>query len=149
MEESSKTKTYEIYTDGSHNFNKIASWAFVVVVQPDNVSVHEASGIVEDVIAVRALWNVAGELEAAMQGIKWAVETKTPVTLISDYEGIQGWAADWKTNNPWTMEYAKFAKKNKFYIGEFKHVKGHSKNKWNDYVDRLAGELLKKETENE
>ncbi len=149
MEDCTISKTYEIYTDGSHNRNRMASWAFVVVVQPDDVSIHEAYGIVEDRLAVIKLWNVAGEIEAATQAIKWAVDTKTEANLISDYEGIQGWAADWKTNNPWTEAYSSLAKENKNYISEFKYVKAHSKNKWNDYVDKLASEQLKKETKNE
>jgi ribonuclease HI len=148
MEDSIIPDKYEIYTDGSHS-NGVASWAFVVVLQPKDISVHEAYGIVEDKFAVWKLWNVAGEIKAATQAIKWAVNTKTKVDIISDYEGIQGWAADWKTNNPWTAVYSKFAKENKIYVSEFKYVKAHSKNKWNDYVDELAKNHLKKETENE
>lgn len=129
--------TYEIYTDGSFR-NGRAAWAFIVVIQPLDQVVHEASGIVEDTQAVEQIWNVAAEIEAAMRAIKYAKDTETVVTIISDYQGIQGWADNWKTNNIWSEAYANFAKENKEIISEFKFVKGHSKNKWNDYVDELA-----------
>ena len=135
---------YEIYTDGAHKSRR-ASWAFVVVIQPLDLAVHEAYGLVEDPFAVFKLWSVAGELEAATQAIKWALETDTKIaSLISDYEGIQGWAEDWNTNNAWTIKYAKLIKENRNHILELKHVKAHSDNKWNEYVDRLASEQLLK-----
>ena len=141
MEDSTSNNTYEIYTDGSHKDGK-AAWAFIVVLQPNNLVVHEASGLVQEEEAVKQMWNVIAEIEAATQAIKWAVTTETEVTLISDYKGIQGWANDWKTNNQWTQAYAVYAKENKKYISEFKYIKGHSKNEWNNYVDRLAFKRL-------
>jgi len=139
--EDSTLHNYEIYTDGSHR-DGVASWAFVVVLQPNDVSIHEAYGLVDNKEAVNAIWNIAGEIEAAVRAIKWAVDTNTIVTLISDYQGIQGWANDWATNNEWSMAYAKYAKENLQQISEFKFVQGHSKNKWNDYVDGLAFKCL-------
>jgi len=135
--EDSLLPEYEIYTDGSHKDGK-AAWAFVVVSQPDDIKIHEDSGLVKDTAAVAQMWNVAAEIEAAMHAIKWAVDNRREVTLISDYQGIQGWANDWTTNNQWSAAYAKYAKENSHLISEFVYVKGHSKNKWNDYVDKLA-----------
>jgi ribonuclease HI len=133
--------TYEIYTDGSYKDGK-AAWAFIVVVQPQDVICHEEYGMVEDQEAVNKIWNVAGEIEAAKKAIKWAIETDTKITLISDYQGIQGWANDWTTNNQWSSAYSKYAKENVEQISEYRFVKGHSKNKWNDYVDKLAYKQL-------
>jgi len=96
----------------------------------------------KDEEAVKQMWNVAGEIEAATRAIKYAVETDTTITLISDYQGIQGWATDWKANNPWTQAYAEYARQHENKISEFKFVKGHSKNKWNTYVDELAYKRL-------
>jgi ribonuclease HI len=132
---------YEIYTDGSHRDGK-AVWAFIVVIQPNNIVVHEASGLVEDQEAVKQMHNVAGEIEAAVQAMKWATDTETQAILISDYQGIQGWANDWKANNLWTQAYALYAEASKKYISEFRYVRGHSKNEWNDYVDKLAFKRL-------
>jgi len=132
---------YEVYTDGSHR-DGIASWAFVVVVQPLDTVCMESSGLVEDTEAVEKMWNVAGEIEAAKKAIKWAIETDTKIILISDYQGIQGWSEDWKTNNQWTTDYANYVNENRKQISEFKFVRGHSKNKWNDYVDELAFKRL-------
>lgn len=132
---------YEIYTDGAHR-NGVASWAYVVVKQPEDVAVHEATGRVENKLAVQAIWNIAGEIEAAVKAIKWAVDTNTVVTLISDYQGIQGWAKDWATNNEWSAAYAKYVSENEQQISEFRFVRGHSRNKWNDYVDELAYKSL-------
>ena len=132
---------FEIYTDGSHR-DGVASWAFIVVVQPQDQVCHEESGLVEDKEAVKIMWNVAGEIEAAIKAIKWAVDTETEITLISDLQGIQGWANGWKTNNLWTKAYADYAEENRKQISEFRYVKGHSKNKWNDYVDNLAFKRL-------
>jgi len=133
--------TYEVYTDGSYKDGR-AAWAFIVVVQPQDAVCHEASGIVEDQEAVDRIWNVAAEIEAATKAIDWAIETDTKIVLVSDYQGIQGWATDWKTNNQWSTAYSKYAKENVEQISEYRFVKGHSKNKWNDYVDELAYKRL-------
>lgn len=88
------------------------------------------------------LWNVAGEIEAAIAGISWALCNDEQIILISDYQGIQGWANNWKTNNEWSHYYAEYTKRNKQNISEFKFVRSHSKNKWNDFVDELAFKQL-------
>lgn len=132
---------YEVYTDGSYR-DGIAAWAFIVVIQPLDQVVHEASGLVEDTEAVKRIWNVAAEIEAATKAINWAIETDTKIILVSDYQGIQGWANDWSTNNQWSSAYSKYAKENIEQISEYRFVKGHSKNKWNDYVDQLAFKRL-------
>ena len=136
----------EVYTDGSYK-DGIATWAFIVI-QDDKIF-HSDSGTVTDDTMVSELWNVAGELEAARQAIKWAVDTNTNIILISDYQGIQGWATTWKTNTTWTEAYAKYAKENKDKISEFRYVRAHSKNSWNDYVDKLAFERLSLKRKNE
>jgi ribonuclease HI len=129
--------SYEAYTDGSHKEGQ-ASWAFVILKQPGEVIVHEAYGMVLDTESVLQMWNVAGEIEAAIQAIKWAIDNKSEIKLISDYMGIKGWAEGWKTNNPWSEKYAQFVKENKNKLSDIIYVKAHSKNKWNNYVDKLA-----------
>ena len=129
----------EVYTDGSYR-DGLATWAYIVV-QNDKI-LYSDSGTVTDNEMATTMWNVAGEIEAATQAIKWAVDTNTNIILISDYQGIQGWATTWKTNTKWTEAYAKYAKENKEKISEFKYVRAHSRNKWNDHVDKLAFERL-------
>ncbi len=139
---------YQVYTDGSYQNGK-AAWGFVVVLQPTNTMIYEESGIVEDKEAVAQIWNVAAEIEAAIKAIDWAVKNEKQIILISDYQGIQGWADNWRTNNEWSAAYSFYAKKNKKFVKEFKFVKGHSKNQWNEYVDKLVfNELNKKENKN-
>ncbi len=138
-EDLSKTKIYEIYTDGSHRDGE-ASWAFVVICE--NEKIYEDSGPVFSQEAIDQLWNIAGEIKAVVQAIEWAKENKVQVTLIPDYKGIQGWAENWKTKNQWTKSYSIYIKRNKQIITEFKYVKGHSGNIWNDYVDKLAFQQL-------
>lgn len=147
MDDTSNLQTaLEVYTDGTYKNGK-AVWAFIVI--KDETILYSNTGSVTDTTAIQQMWNVAAEIEAATQAINWAINNNKNIILISDYKGIQGWASTWKTNNKWTEAYAKLAKENNDKISEFKYVKGHSKNKWNNYVDKLAFEHLSlKEKEN-
>lgn len=139
MEYYIKNKIYEVYTDGSHRDGK-ASWAFVVIYEDEKI--YEDAGMVLTQEAIDQLWNIAGEIKAVVQVVEWAKENEAQIILISDYKGIQGWAENWKTKNQWTQAYASYIKRNKQTIIEFKYIKGHSGNTWNDYVDKLAFEQL-------
>ena len=61
---------YDIYVDGSY-VNKQYSWAFVVY--DGTQIIHTSSGLGKDTEAA-AIHNVAGELEAAVQEMRWADE---------------------------------------------------------------------------
>lgn len=129
-------KIYKAYTDGSYK-EKTAAWAFVII-DEDDVILHEESGLVTDLEAVEKIWNVAAEIAAATHAIQWAVDNLKKIDIVTDYQGIVGWSKNWKTKNIWSANYADFVKKHKAYINDIIYVKGHTINKWNIYVDRLA-----------
>ena len=89
------------------------------------------------------LHNVAGEVEGAMQAVKWAEKNKVEKFIIChDYIGISEWAERrWKTNTTTTAAYAAFMAD---YLGwvRFRKVAGHTGVKGNELADRLAKKAL-------
>ena len=106
----------EIYVDGSyHAGTKEFSYGMVVLIKGS---------------------------EAAMQ---YALDHKIPSIIIyHDYQGIASWCnGDWKANKAGTIAYRDFYRKAKERVHiEFRKVKGHSNDKYNDMVDELAKEAL-------
>lgn len=132
---------YNIYVDGSYR-NGQYSWAFVVYDGP--TVIHEGSGAGESSEAA-VIRNVAGELEATVNAVKWAEkEGIHPVTIHHDYIGISEWAVGrWKTNNPFTESYARYIKQYLSWV-RFHKVAGHSGVEGNERADKLAGQALEK-----
>lgn len=64
------------------------------------------------------------------------------IEIYHDYIGISKWAFGlWKTNKEATRKYRDFIKSiMKSYSISFKHVKGHSGNKYNELADKYAKE---------
>lgn len=123
-----------VYVDGSYSRNRNrASWAFVVI-DGDSI-IHEASGIVPHPPLSN---NIDGECYAAMNAILWAATAKVKAKIIHDYVGISAWlTGEFKA----TTDIAKmYVSRCKMYIDniEFVKVKGHTGNKWNEYVDEMA-----------
>lgn len=135
----------EAYVDGSFN-EELGRYAYgCVIIKAGNI-IHKMSGSSAnaDYLEMR---NVAGELEAAVQAIKWAIRNKIKsIRIYHDYQGIASWAnGEWKTNKRGTREYASFIDKCASEIRvEFTKVKGHSGQKYNEMADQLAKEGLKK-----
>ena len=74
-----------------------------------------------------------------------ALDHRIPSIIIyHDYQGIASWCnGDWKANKPGTIAYRDFYQKAKEKVHiEFRKVKGHSNDKYNDMVDELAKEAL-------
>ncbi len=136
----------EAYVDGSFN-EELGKYAYGCVIIKDGTIIHKISGgsVNANYIEMR---NVAGELEAAVQAIKWAIRNKIKsIRIYHDYQGIASWAnGEWKTNKRGTKEYASFINKCSSEIRvEFTKVKGHSGQKYNEMADQLAKEGLQKE----
>jgi len=125
-----------IYTDGSYQTKtKRSGWGFCVV--KDNEIVFEKCGWVSDKFTGSR--NVTGEIQAAIEAVKWVVENKIrKVKIYYDYIGIAHWAlGEWRAKKPVAQRYVEFIKP---YINrlEFQHIKGHSGNKYNERADYLA-----------
>ena len=89
--------------------------------------------------------NVAGEIKGSEAAMQYALDHKIPSIIIyHDYQGIASWCnGDWKANKAGTIAYRDFYQKAKQKINiEFRKVKGHSNDKYNDMVDKLAKEAL-------
>ncbi|HKK96477.1 MAG TPA: ribonuclease H family protein [Anaerovoracaceae bacterium] len=134
------------YVDGSYdNLNK--SYGYGAVIFHGEIT-HKISGSGNEE-GMAMMRNVAGEIESAMKTVDYCIENKIKSLLIfHDYEGIGKWAdKKWKTNLRETRNYKEYIAKarevNKLKI-EFKHVKGHSGNKYNEMADKLAREALSK-----
>ncbi len=135
----------EAYVDGSFD-EEIGKYAYGCVIIKDGNVVHKISGSSANANYIE-MRNVAGELEASVQAIKWAIRNKIKsIRIYHDYQGIASWAnGEWKANKRGTQEYATFIDNCSSEIRiEFTKVKAHSGQKYNEMADQLAKEGLKK-----
>ena len=132
------TIDYEVYTDGSFCKGKYSyGYAFI----KDGEVVYESNGVGEDLEAA-SMRNVAGELAAVQHAVEKAITLKARILIYHDYSGISHWVTgDWQAKNKFTKAYVAFMKAH-HGLYEFRKVDGHSGNRFNDYVDRLAKEAL-------
>ena len=85
--------------------------------------------------------NVAGEIYGSMAAMEYAIEHNIKnLSIYYDYMGIAKWCTgEWKTNKPGTIAYKKYYDKIKRKVNiTFYKVKGHSGDKYNNLVDKLA-----------
>ena len=129
----------DLYVDGSY-LKDVTGWGFVAVV--NDIAVNEAYGYVHkrDCGGTR---NIAGELNAAIQGLEWCYGKAEQIIVYHDYTGIAKWALkEWKANKPVTLNYVSFydeyCQRDNAPLVTFTWVKGHSGNKWNEHADVLA-----------
>lgn len=129
---------YEVYTDGSYCKGKYSyGYAFI----KDGEVVYESNGVGEDLEAA-SMRNVAGELAAVVHAVEKAKTLKARILIYHDYSGISHWVTgDWQAKNKFTQAYVEFMKAH-HGLYEFRKVAGHSGDRFNDYVDRLAKEAL-------
>lgn len=132
---SCEMQTIDIYVDGSFN-GQNASWAYIVV--DDNKVISQDSGTITDP-ELNLGWQIAGELQAVIEAIKYCKARDLAARIFYDYAGIEYWATgSWRAKKSYTIAYAKFMAENKEYIKEFVKIKSHTGNFWNEKVDRLA-----------
>jgi len=129
---------YEVYTDGSFYKGKYSyGYAFI----KNGEVVFESKGVGEDLEAA-SMRNVAGELAAVQHAVEKAKTLNARILIYHDYSGISHWVTgDWQAKNKFTQAYVAFMRAH-HGLYEFKKVSGHSGDRFNDYVDRLAKEAL-------
>ena len=145
-----------IYTDGACSGNgkedAKAGWAYVVLNEKDEIVAEDNNGIEKGT-------NNIGELTAIFKALEYInsldLKTITHVTLFSDssycLNGILDWSKNWKKNDWWRdSKKTKELKNRDLWKNldaeiekckitlQFEKVKGHSGDKWNDYVDKAA-----------
>lgn len=132
----------EIYVDGSyHAATKEFSYGMVVLI--DGKEEKFSHKMTDSELA--QMRNVAGEIKGSEAAMQYALDHEIPSIIIyHDYQGIASWCnGDWKANKPGTIAYRDFYRQASQKVNiQFRKVKGHSNNKYNDMVDRLAKEAL-------
>lgn len=134
---------FKIYVDGSYDdATKRFSYGMVVVYPTGETITGAKAYDNEDLAQMR---NVAGEIYGAMAAIDFCIKAKIKdVVLYYDYEGIAKWPLrEWSANKPGTIAYVDYYDKHKDQVNiEFRHVKGHSGDKYNEMADKLAKSAL-------
>ena len=132
----------EIYVDGSyHAATKEFSYGMVVLV--DGKEEKFSQKMTDPELA--QMRNVAGEIKGSEAAMQYALDHKIrSIIIYHDYQGIASWCnGDWKANKPGTIAYRDFYREASRKIKiQFRKVKGHSNDKYNDMVDQLAKEAL-------
>jgi len=127
----------EIYTDGSCFWKtKEGGWGFCVV--QEDKKIFEASS--KETNTTISRMEIAGAINALQWLSKEGLEA-LEVKIISDSQYLvktmnEGWNKFRNNKDLWDILDELIEKSNHKII--FEWTKGHSKNKWNDYVDSLA-----------
>ncbi|WP_442638012.1 ribonuclease H1 domain-containing protein [Rossellomorea marisflavi] len=140
-----------IYTDGSSKKKPVTEeivFGYGVAIIDNGVVSHSFGGA-NDHPTYAKYANVAGEVMGAIEALKWVKNNQPDVkkiVLIYDYEGIGYWADNsWKAKNIMTQRYVEFLDEYVMDNGikiEFRHVKGHVGNPFNELVDDIAGKAI-------
>ena len=138
---------YKIYTDGACSGNPgPGGWGAVIFDQEDNQQ--NISGSEKDTTNNRM------ELLAAIMALK-RIKTNSEITIYTDSiyvkNGITEWIIKWKDNG-WKNSNKKLVKNKDLWIKldnlcqkhqiNWKWVKGHSTNKYNNLADELATQAI-------
>ncbi len=137
--------TYIIYVDGSFDTqNKNSGWGFVAIVNDQMVFMN--NGNVND--AEIGSRNITGECYSAIKAVQWLESIGAEkAVIVHDYKGLGEWGTNnWKAKTPIAKKYKEVFQSNPTTI-EFRWVRGHSNNEWNDFADVLAELGKQKETE--
>lgn len=134
--------TLTAYVDGSYN-DEMKRYSYgLLLILPDGKTI-EDYGYGDDKNALPSR-NVAGELMGTMKAVKKAVEMGyNEILIFHDYEGIAKWyQGEWKAKSYVATKYMDFMSKHGDIKIDFQWVKGHSGNKNNEIVDKLAKQGL-------
>lgn len=136
----------DVYVDGSYS-EDLGVFSYACVFLDNDETILSGVGSEKTVLSMR---NVAGELLASMEAIKWAVSSKyTHINIFYDYEGIEKWATGvWSANKEGTKQYVEFIEEYRNAISiTFSKVRAHTGNKYNELADKIAKEAILKHTE--
>lgn len=138
------SNTMSAYVDGSfNNDTKEFSYGAVIFWNGQQYTYSEKFNDCD----LAEMRNVAGELKGAERAIKFALDNNVKhVILYHDYEGIAKWCTgEWKARKVGTISYKDYydSVKDKVDI-QFKKVKAHSGNTYNELADKLAKEAMDK-----
>ncbi|WP_291560736.1 MULTISPECIES: viroplasmin family protein [unclassified Clostridium] len=131
------------YIDGSYS-KESNRYSFGCVIINKDGKIHSYYAYGDDCVALK-LNNVAGELQGSMYVVKWACDNGYKNIIIKhDYEGISKWiTGEWKAKDLTVKKYVEFINKYKEKVNiKFEKVSGHSGDKYNEEVDRLAKKAL-------
>lgn len=144
-------KIIELYTDGSSKPNPgQGAWAFCAIDGKKPIKID--SGYIPEAT------NNQMELQAVIEALEYTNKHHKGKMLYiytdSQYveRGINLWMKRWKEKN-WNIKNPEQWKRidqliNKFSI-QVQWIRGHNKNKWNEFVDKLCSETITKYTDNE
>jgi ribonuclease HI len=129
-------KYLEIYTDGAYASSTDSGGVGIIILQNDKKVLEYSNGF-------KHTTNNRMELTAVIIALRIIKKRVDKLTIYSDSMYVIGGASlGWKRNKNLDLwqkfdnEMQRLSKLN-FEI-EFKHVKGHNKDKWNEKTDELA-----------
>lgn len=142
-EDEDLTDKLVIYVDGSWNSN-IKQYSYGMVCLINDEIIYEEAKAGNSEIGIKSR-NIAGELSGAVRAVQYAIDKKyKEVFIVYDYQGIESYVnGSWTPNTELTKLYMLTMKKlSKNIKIQFKKVKGHTGEEWNEYVDGLAKTIL-------
>ncbi len=136
------------FSDGSFDKNhRVTSYGVLLFFRKNTYSL-SSSFTEKTSLSLVETWNVGGELEGVKAAVNKAIALGAKKLLVYyDYMGIECWAnGSWKAKNPIAENYQTFINEKQKQIElEFHKVKAHTGIRYNEEVDRLAKEALKKD----
>lgn len=128
--------TYQVYTDGAYSSCRNQGGIGIVFLRND-IKVFEYSNVFKNTTNNRM------EIKAVLYALKCFKKQIDNIIIYTDSMYVIGCATlGWKRKKNillWKKFDEEFERVSKLCPNiEFKHVKGHSDNKWNNYVDNLA-----------
>lgn len=134
-------KRLAVYVDGSYDKNtKVYGYGMVIITE-EEILQKNGNGI-----DTEGVWNVAGEVTGAVKAIEYALANGyTELTIHHDYTGIQKWAdGEWKAKKTISKNYADYVRnaRQAGLVINFRWIKGHSGNCYNEQADRLAKQAI-------
>jgi ribonuclease HI len=138
QEEIYKNKGIEIDVDGSYREEKTG---YACIIRKNGKVIKKISGVIDKKIA-EGTRQIAGELKAALEAIRWCDENNIKEAVIYyDYSGIKKWSTgEWKAKKNITQNYRDEMSKFKTKI-IWKKIKSHTGAKWNEAADKLANPM--------